>query len=165
MSSDPIESRRTHSVALVAIIALALGLGVAFRQWRPVQERSAPRHEKPVAPPAADDTSDDVIRQALRQIPALTDSEAIKTRWTEDVKGLDLAALSPERGEVFLRFANSERCTCGCGYTLAACRAYDLTCPVSLPRVTSLFDSVRTGRISTASGLRVRPATSRTGGS
>src|SRR5204862_1231892 len=55
-------------------------------------------------------------------------------RWTDDARGVDLSVLTPAKREIFLRFANAERCTCGCGYTLAACRAYDLTCPVSLPR-------------------------------
>ena len=64
---------------------------------------------------------------------------------------------SSRRG-IFVRFANAERCTCGCGYTLAACRAFDSSCDVSAPRVQSLLDSVRAGRIRSAAGIRKRPA-------
>jgi hypothetical protein len=99
-----------------------------------------------------------VIDRALAQIPALVDSAELKSRWQDEVRGVDVAALDPARREIFLRAANAQRCTCGCGFTLAACRAYDLTCPVSLPRVESLFDSVRAGRIKSAEGLRERPA-------
>ena len=157
MTEEPSKSRRTHVIAIVAVLALAIGVGMAYRQWRPFTEMSMGSRPSG-GPVSAVDTSDAVIEEALKQIPAEVDSEAIKTRWTEDVKGFDLDSLGAERREVFLRYANSERCTCGCGYTLAACRAYDLTCPVSQPRVASLYDSVRVGRIRSAKGLRVRPA-------
>ena len=137
---------------------LALGLAVAFRQWRVGRAVDAMRLPGNSAEPAAGDS---VVEQALRQIPFEVDSEAIKTAWTEDVRGFDLAALSGKRRGLFLRFANSERCTCGCGYTLAACRAFDLTCPVSQPRVQSLYDSVAQGIIVSADGLRRAPETTR----
>ena len=108
---------------------------------------------------AAVDASDRAIEEALGQIPAVDDSAAIKAHWEDEVGGIDASSLTREKKEIFVRVANSERCTCGCGYTLAACRQYDLTCPVSLPRVQALFDSVRTGKIRSAQGLRERPKT------
>ncbi|HEY3215273.1 MAG TPA: hypothetical protein VGK93_02145 [Candidatus Eisenbacteria bacterium] len=63
-----------------------------------------------------------------------------------------------------MQFANAERCTCGCGYTLAGCRAYDPTCEVSLPRIEGLLDSVRDGHIREARGVRSRPPTLRRAG-
>ena len=76
----------------------------------------------------------------------------------DEVKGVDLTAVTPGQREIFLRFANAERCTCGCGYTLAACRTYDTTCPVSLPIVKALLDSVCSGQIRSANGIRQRPS-------
>ena len=103
--------------------------------------------------------TDPLVARALAQIPpAPIDSTEIKTGWRDEVPGIDLAALAPARREVFLRYANSEMCTCGCGFTLAACRTYDTTCPVSLPRVEKLRDSVVAGRVASARGLRERPA-------
>ena len=74
--------------------------------------------------------------------------------------GFDLVALSASQREIFVRFANAERCTCGCGYTLAACRAFDSSCDVSAPRVQTLFDSVKAGRIRSAARIRERPSAS-----
>ena len=72
------------------------------------------------------------------------------------MRGVDVAGLTPAQRALFVRVANSYRCTCGCGFTLATCRAYDAQCPVSGPRVRALRDSVRAGLVS-ARGLRQRP--------
>ena len=141
----------TTWIALAAAAALLAGLGVWLVEWRAGQPGRTPGGAEP-------DSGQGVIEQALKQIPVTVDSTELKSRWTDEVRGVDLSDLAPERREVFLRFANAERCTCGCGFTLAACRAYDLTCPVSLPRVESLLDSVRSGRIASVRGLRERPA-------
>ncbi len=147
-------SNRTTSrwIAFVAVAALLGGLVLATRQWRP----QAPRSSGP-ASGGAPAKGDPVIEQALGQIPATLDSTEIKARWLDEVAGTDVADLAPARQEIFLRAANSQHCTCGCGYTLAGCRASDMTCDVSLGRVEALLDSVRTGRIRTAAGLRERP--------
>ena len=98
---------------------------------------------------------DDAVHRGLRG--GAEDSTAIKTRWVDEVAGFDLAGLDSTRREIFVRFANAERCTCGCGYTLAACRAYDSSCDVSAPRVQSLLDSVRAGHVRSLAGIRRRP--------
>ena len=159
---SPDSSRRpTALVALAALLVLAAGLALAWRQW---QASHVPAESRPPGAPAdalpdtaTADTSDAIVGQALAQIPAEVDSAAIKMRWTEDVKGAEYADLTPERRELFVRFANAERCTCGCGYTLAACRTYDSTCPTSGPMVQSLLDSVRAGMVRNARGIRARP--------
>ncbi|HEY2955172.1 MAG TPA: hypothetical protein VGK89_07980 [Candidatus Eisenbacteria bacterium] len=145
--TPPDESRgRAPWIALVAIAALIAGLAAAWWQWRP-HPRPAPAPEVNLDPAAG------MIHQALGE-----DSTAIKQRWVEEVPGFDLAGLDSARREIFVRFANAERCTCGCGYTLAACRAYDSTCEVSAPRVRTLFDSVQAGRITrVGAGIRRRP--------
>jgi len=49
------------------------------------------------------------------------------------IPGIDLSKLSPERRAEALQALNAERCTCGCGLTLAQCRIDDPDCSVSLP--------------------------------
>jgi thiol-disulfide isomerase/thioredoxin len=49
------------------------------------------------------------------------------------IPGIDLSKLPAERRAEVLKALNSERCTCGCGLTLAQCRVDDPDCSVSLP--------------------------------
>jgi hypothetical protein len=150
----PPERRPTAWIGLATVTLLLVGLGLAARQWR------LPRFGPPERTPPVEDAGDRVIDDALSQIPSAVDSVALKSRWTDEIEGLELTQLSPERREIFLRFANAERCTCGCGYTLAACRVYDPNCPSSPKRVEALLDSVRKGLIRRASGVRERPSSS-----
>lgn len=138
------------------VLALGAGLFVAYRQL-PAPRSPAPEPSPPTAGATVpEDTGDDsVIDEALRQTPP--DSTAIKNAWVDEIPGIDLTDLTPERREVFVRLSNAQRCTCGCGYTLAACRIYDSTCEVSMPRVVALLDSVRAGTIRSVAGVRERP--------
>lgn len=138
-------------IGLVAVLALAGGLAVAARQWS--AGRTAPT-PLPSAPPSAiADTLEDLVSRALKQ----AGGEDEKSRWVDELQEVDLAALDQVSRVIFLRHANTRRCTCGCGYTLAACRIYDSSCPKSPPRVRALYDSVAHGLIVDASGLRERP--------
>ena len=139
---------RVPWIALVAIAALVAGLAVAARQWR------VPRSPD-VAPPEPD-TSERVIAEALEHAPPV-DSTEYKQRWIDEVRNVDLAGLDARRVEIFIRHANAQQCTCGCGYTLAGCRASDMTCDVSGSRLDALRDSVRAGHITNARGIRARP--------
>ena len=58
------------------------------------------------------------------------------------IPGVDLAALSPGARAKVLQQLNSERCTCGCGLTLAQCRIDDPTCSVSLPLAQALVKKI-----------------------
>ena len=135
----------------IAFLALLAGLGIAVAQWRAGVAKPVPGPARVAGEPHGEQAIDQAL--ALAQL----DSTAIKSRWIDEVSGMDLSGLSPARREVFLRFANAERCTCGCGYTLAGCRASDMSCEVSGPRLTALLDSVRSGRIRNARGIRERP--------
>jgi hypothetical protein len=150
MDDSAPDRRRSLVIGAVAIAILALGLTALVRQWRP----AAPPGASTSAPA---DTGDAVIDQALGQIPASADSAEIKARWMDDIKGIEIAALDDAQRDLFVRFANARRCTCGCGFTLAACRTYDPTCPVSEPILEALRDSITAGRIRSANGLRERP--------
>ena len=148
---------RASWISLAAIIVLALGVGVAYRLSR-TTGAAAPRGSAPAGEPA-----EQMIDKALGQATAVegprvpVDSTAIKQRWVDEVRGVDVSGLAAPRRELFLRFANAERCTCGCGYTLAGCRASDMTCEVSGQRLDALLDSVQAGRITRARGIRARP--------
>jgi hypothetical protein len=148
MTERVAQAGRVHWVALVAIVVLVVGIGLAWQQSR------VPR--PPELPPIPDEPGPAVVDQALRQASPI-DSTEYKQRWIEDVRGADLTGLDPARIELFLRFANAQQCTCGCGYTLAGCRASDMTCDVSGERLAALLDSVRAGHITRARGIRTRP--------
>lgn len=138
-----------RAVVLVALIVLAAGLAVWLSAARP----PAP---KAVTPGVSAEPDSGVIARALQN--AEPDSAAIKSRWIDELNGMDLSRLTPEKRTLFLRYANSERCTCGCGYTLAGCRQSDMDCNISGPHLAALLDSVRAGRIRSAAGLRQPPS-------
>jgi hypothetical protein len=154
---------RAHWVALVALVILAAGLGVAV--WQSQRARPPAMAPGAAGPEPGAEPGEQVLEQALRQAPSVPDSRApvdstaFKQRWLDEVRGVDVTGLDPARLELFVRFANAERCTCGCGYTLAACRASDMTCDVSGPRLEALLDSVRAGHLTRARGIRERPHT------
>ena len=143
-------------IVLALILYAAVQAAIAWRKSRP-----APVVEEGPGITAADTASDDpgatdrLVSRALGQIPP--DSTEIKTGWRDQVRGIDLDVFAPKQREFFLAMANAQACTCGCGYTLAACRENDLTCPVSLPRVEALRDSVLAGHVKSVTGLRRRP--------
>jgi hypothetical protein len=74
------------------------------------------------------------------------ESESIKTRFQDTFPGLDqTGALSAARRKWVVQTANKEKCSCGCGYTLAACLKGDGQCPVrdkNIARVKELIEKV-----------------------
>lgn len=110
---------------------------------------------RPAAPAADEMPAGDVVARALDL--AEPDSVRLKTAWVDEIPDLDLAGLAAPVRATFLRIANGRMCDCGCGYTLAGCRRYDTTCPVSGPRARALFDSVGSGRIARADEYPERP--------
>lgn len=140
-------------VGIVAAVVLTGALWMVARQGREARMRPAEEGIDPM-----ETAGDEVVDQALLQIPGV-DSSFIKTRWMDVVLGPDVSDFDDAQRELFVRHANARPCTCGCGYTLAACRTYDPSCPVSGPIVEALADSVRAGHIRSAEGLRMRPET------
>ena len=151
------ESGRVAWAAVVVVAVLAAGVAVAL--WK-TRTPTAPAPIVPApAPVALTDSAPEPPADAIERALALAgDSTAIKTRWMDDIKELDLASLTPSQRDLFLRIANTRHCTCGCGYTLAGCRAYDSSCETSGPLVRALYDSVRAGWLHETKGLRSRPA-------
>ncbi len=144
-------------IALAVALVLVAGLGLAVAQWGP-RRAAAPKPAATVVPDTAMAT-DQAIQQALASAPI--DSVALKSEWHDEVRGLEYDDLSPAQRTLFLRFANAERCTCGCGYTLAGCLASDMTCDISRPRAQALLDSVRAGQVRAVRGLRAAPPAAR----
>lgn len=135
-------------VVMLAIVASVAAAIVVLRD-------SAGRGSAPApAPPAAELGPEDSTARADRL--AGIDSTK-KNEWVDVIPDADLSGLSAARVEVFLRFANARRCTCGCGFTLAACRRFDSTCDVSGPLVAALLDSVSRGLVTDTRSLRKRP--------
>ena len=149
----------TRWIAFAAAVVLVAGVTTGFLLRRHAESSAAqplaaesdleptPEGEAPDEPKIPNDA---VHRRALA-------SDKEKSRWVDKVPGVDVSALSQRQLDVFLSAANTQRCTCGCGYTLAGCRVYDSSCQKSAARVSALFDSVKTGRMRDASGLRARP--------
>jgi hypothetical protein len=54
------------------------------------------------------------------------------------IKVVDLSGLDAKQKRGVLETANAERCTCGCGMTLAQCIATDSTCPIRQDNVDKL---------------------------
>ena len=53
--------------------------------------------------------------------------------YATEIPGVDLSSLTPRQKADVLKRLNTEKCTCGCGLTLAQCRINDPSCTVSLP--------------------------------
>jgi thiol-disulfide isomerase/thioredoxin len=54
--------------------------------------------------------------------------------YATEIPGVDLKPLSASQREAALTRMNTERCSCGCGLTIAQCRINDPSCDVSLPQ-------------------------------
>lgn len=131
------------AVAAVAVLAAA----TLWLSSRPVTPPPAPIASVPAKAETAEE----------REARLAAIDPALKTAWLDEVPGVDVSRMSPERRELFVRIANSRSCSCGCGFTLAACRRYDAECDVSGPRVAALADSVAAGWLHDPGGLRRRP--------
>ena len=59
-----------------------------------------------------------------------------------ELPGVDMSGLNADQRETALHRFNAEACTCGCGYTLAQCRIYDHSCPVSKKRTEQIIAEI-----------------------
>lgn len=139
-------------VVMLAIVAVVAAAFVVFRDsYRRAPESAPP----PVAPEPADDPGPESEAQRAMRLAGIDSTK--KNEWVDEIPSADLSGLGPARTEIFLRFANARRCTCGCGFTLAACRRFDPSCEISGPLVAALLDSVGRGLVSDVRSLRKRP--------
>ena len=60
-----------------------------------------------------------------------------------DLPDIDFASLNGDQKRAALIEANGDRCTCGCGMTLAQCVATDMTCPVRAGNITKIRGMVQ----------------------
>ena len=56
---------------------------------------------------------------------------------------IDFTSLDGDQKESALIEANSGRCSCGCGMTLAQCVATDMTCPIRADNITKIRGMVQ----------------------
>jgi hypothetical protein len=59
---------------------------------------------------------------------------------------VDFSDMTPAQKNAALREANTDRCTCGCGMTLAQCVATDSTCPVRVTNIDKIKAMVTKAR-------------------
>lgn len=60
-----------------------------------------------------------------------------------DIAVVSFAGLTSSERRSALQEANRERCTCGCGMTLARCVSTDMTCPLREQNIQSIRTMVR----------------------
>jgi len=148
--NDPHKPRASHRVlGLLLLIVLAVAVGFAVR----AALYPAPKRAPLVIEEGAGEESPTA---RLERLAAVDSSQ--KTTWVDEIPEFDVSMLTPPQRRLLIRYANAQSCTCGCGFTLAACRRYDSQCDVSLPRVERLRDSVAAGLLTRAEGLREPPA-------
>ena len=77
--------------------------------------------------------------ELVKDRQALSENAASAT----EIPGVDLKVLSPTQRQEALRRLNLEKCTCGCGLTLAQCRIDDPSCDISLPAAQKLVKNLK----------------------
>lgn len=137
---------------VIAVALVAIVVGVALFAIRP-QPAPAPAPAPASAPARTSETETSDERAA--RLAAIDSTQ--KTAWVDEVPGVDVSRMTPERRTLFVSVANTRRCSCGCGFTLAACRRFDSECDVSGPIVARLADSAAAGLLRDPGGLRHRP--------
>ena len=65
----------------------------------------------------------------------------------KDLSVVDFSDLSSKQKRTALEAANTARCTCGCGMTLAQCVATDMSCPVRDRNIDRLKTIVQEARV------------------
>src|SRR5438445_355405 len=78
-----------------------------------------------------------LVIYALSQMPSFAYSD-------RDIRAVDFSFLSRTERNAALKAANQDRCTCGCGMTLAQCVATDSTCPIRESNVDRIKGMVAT---------------------
>ena len=73
---------------------------------------------------------------ALARSPSIAYNE-------RDLTDIDFSSLNGDQKRAALVEANADRCTCGCGMTLAQCVATDMTCPVRAGNITKIRGMVQ----------------------
>jgi hypothetical protein len=130
----------TSGWALLAF--LVGGVGVMGWLWsdshQPEQDYSPP-------PLNASYPSDDTSSGAADARSRLTgdgNSTLLTVTTYEEIPEVDLSKLTDAQRRRVLARANIEKCSCGCGYTIAACRHLDTSCQTSLPMARQIVTEV-----------------------
>ena len=119
-------------LAFAGVCVLILG-GV----WYNTQSVDDPRLRPPVLPAGGGGTQQGIPGNTV--LPARSILE--KTSYTE-IPGIDMKVLSKEHRENIMQRTNVEKCSCGCGFTIAGCRHLDTSCGVSLPMAKQIVTEI-----------------------
>ena len=71
-----------------------------------------------------------------------TTKHVINAAQATEIPGIDLSTLTPAQKSAALQKLNSDKCTCGCGSTVAQCRLDDPDCGVSLPLARTIVAAI-----------------------
>ena len=63
-----------------------------------------------------------------------------------ELPGVDFSKLTAKQKRAALRQLNEQKCTCGCGLTLAQCRINDTGCPVSVKLAQQVVEKIARGQ-------------------
>ena len=119
--------------AFVAVCTVILG-GV----WYNTQSVEDPRLTPPLFPTGSGTSGQQAI-PGNNALPAKSILE--KTSYTE-IPGIDMTVLSEEEQKKVMARTNVEKCSCGCGFTIAGCRHLDQSCGVSLPMAKQIVTEI-----------------------
>ncbi|MGH9728018.1 MAG: TlpA disulfide reductase family protein [Candidatus Acidiferrales bacterium] len=70
-----------------------------------------------------------------------------------ELPGVSFAGLTPAQKKIALHRLNAQKCTCGCGLTLAECRVNDTTCPISKGIANKIVREVASGKSGSSAPL------------
>jgi thiol-disulfide isomerase/thioredoxin len=99
----------------------------------------------------------DVTEQEVRSLAGLPTAATVKivpdtgqvllanSAYATEIPGVDLSGLSPAKKVEALKRLNTEKCSCGCGLTLAQCRINDPSCDISPGIAAKLVKAIRRG--------------------
>lgn len=65
--------------------------------------------------------------------------------YATEIPGIDFAGMTPVQKTAALKRMNEEKCSCGCGSTVAGCRIDDPTCETSLPMAKKIVAEIKKG--------------------
>ena len=107
--------------------------------WYSTQSVTDPRLTPPSFPSSNAGTTGEMVQGGNSGLPVKSILE--QTSYNE-IPGIDLSVLSEDDRKKVMQRTNVEKCSCGCGFTIAGCRHLDISCGVSLPMARQIVTEV-----------------------
>jgi thiol-disulfide isomerase/thioredoxin len=81
-------------------------------------------------------------RATVQVVPDTGQVLLANAAYATEIPGLDLSHCTAAQREAVLKQLNTEKCSCGCGLTLAQCRINDPGCATSLPTARKILERI-----------------------